>query len=385
MLFLITGMPGNGKSLRAMALALEEHDRNAAAVKAGKEKPRRFFTNIAGATREENPDAFEWFERMPDHNDWTQLPEGSFVVYDEAHSDGKTPGLERYGELFPSTGKPGESMDPRIRAMSTHRHKGYDIAFVTQWPSKIHHQVRSLVGKHLHMTRAMGLGAAGVLTWTRVQPDPYDERQREKAEEEVWTYPKDLYKRYKSSTLHTSAHKFRLPKKIKNGLITGLTLVLMFALFWWWMGWDFSVFTGGGGQPQAKASVASPAAVPLWSKSSDSTVVTVPQGTGAYTVLNTEPAPSLMGCVSSDRGCRCFNVEGYVIDMSQHQCEDILSRPLPFNVAHRYASPSRDDPRDLEERGGRSSPVPGYSGGEVGSAPAPAVDASFGKVTRSSP
>ncbi|XHH28255.1 zonular occludens toxin domain-containing protein [Xanthomonas euroxanthea] len=161
-------------------------------MKEGKQQPRRFFTNIAGATTEENPNAFPWVERLPDHNDWTQLPDGSFVMYDEAHSDGKTPGLERYGLLFPSTGKPGESEDPRIRAMSTHRHRGVDLVFVTQWPSKIHHQVRLLIGTHIHMNRAMGSQRAGMLTWSRVQPDPYDERQREKAEEEIWAFPKGL-------------------------------------------------------------------------------------------------------------------------------------------------------------------------------------------------
>ena len=58
MLILISGQPGNGKTLRAMGLMHEEYERNAEAVKQGKETPRRFFTNISGATTDENPDAF---------------------------------------------------------------------------------------------------------------------------------------------------------------------------------------------------------------------------------------------------------------------------------------------------------------------------------------
>lgn len=226
MMYLISGQPGNGKTLRLMSLILEHYEANQQAVKEGKAEPRRFFTNVAGATLEENPDAFPWLEKLPDHNDWTQLPVGSFIAYDEAHSDGNTIGLERYGRLFPSTGKPGESEDPRIRSMSTHRHRGIDLVFVTQWPSKIHHQVRTLIGSHVHMNRAFGMQRAGVLTWTRVQPDPYDERAREKAEEEIWGYPKDLYKRYKSSTLHTSSHKFKVPARVWQGLSVGVFLVL---------------------------------------------------------------------------------------------------------------------------------------------------------------
>lgn len=233
MLILVTGQPGNGKTLRVMALMAEEYERNAAAVKEGKEQPRRFFSNIAGSTTDENPDAFPWVEKLPEHNDWTQVPRGSYVVYDEAHSDGVTPGLERYGRLFPSTGKPGESDDPRIRAMSTHRSSfSMDIVLVTQWPNKIHHQVRTLVGKHIHMNRAMGLQRAGVLTWTRVQADPYDERQREKAEEEIWSYDKSLYGRYHSATLHTATYKFKVPKKAWQALSMVVAMVLVGWLLW---------------------------------------------------------------------------------------------------------------------------------------------------------
>lgn len=232
MMILISGQPGNGKTLRAMALMEAEYLRNKAANELPETDPkhqelRRFFTNIQGATCDENPKAFPWVEKLEPSADWTQLPEGSFIMYDEAHSDGVTPGLERYGKLFPGTGKPGESDDPRIRAMSTHRHRGVDLVFITQWPSKLHHNVRQLCGTHIHMNRAMGLERAGVLTWSRVQPDPYDEQQRKKAEEEIWPFPTQLYGRFTSATLHTSAHKFRIPKKVWGALAQLVAMLLV--------------------------------------------------------------------------------------------------------------------------------------------------------------
>lgn len=236
MITLITGQPGNGKSLMAMFLMAQEYERNQAAVKAGKEEPRQFFSNVAGATREENPEAFPWVQRMPEHNDWTKLPHGSYVQLDEAHSDGVTPGLERYGKLFPATGKPGESDDHRIRALSTSRSSfSIDLVLITQWPSKVHHQVRTLVGQHVHMARAFGLQSAGVLKWNRVQADPYDENQREKAEEEIWAYPKELYPRYKSATLHTAAHKFKMPPAIWKGLGYLVFAAVVAVIFMTWV------------------------------------------------------------------------------------------------------------------------------------------------------
>lgn len=333
MMYLISGQPGNGKSLRAMFMLREEHERNLKAHAEGKEELRRFFTNIAGATTDENPDAFPWIEKLPEHNDWTKLPDGSYVVYDEAHADGNTPGLERYGSLFPSTGKPGESSDMRIRAMSTHRHRGFDLVFLTQWPSKIHHQVRSLIGSHTHMNRGMGLQAAGVLQWPRVQVDPYDENQREKAEEEIWQYPKDLYGKYKSATLHTASHKFKIPKKVLAGLSKlVVTLLVLWALYYFLV--PEKKPKPEEGVPQKEASLLAPAAP----APASSDPVLLP-GMQAYSQVNTEPAPSLAGCVSGDRGCRCFSTQGAQIDMGKHECLALLERPLPFNVYHEFKAP----------------------------------------------
>lgn len=352
MIYLITGQPGNGKSLLAIQMLWKEFERNSEAVKAGKEQPRRFFTNIAGATTEENPDAWPWVEKLPDHNDWTKLPDGSYVIYDECHADGNTQGLERYGRLFPSTGKPGESDDSRIRAMSTHRHRGFDLVLITQWPSKVHHQVRSLVGEHIHLNRAMGLAASGLFRWSRVQVNPYDEKEREKAEEEIWNHPKDLYKRYKSSSLHTASHKFKIPAKVWAGLSKLLVTLLVL-----WGLWAFLVPDSAKGKsekPEGQGAVqASGSLLPPAPPAHDSTVVLM-DGMGAYLSINTEPAPTLAGCVSSDRGCRCFNSDGYLIDMAQHACLDIISKPLPFNVLHEFrtgTSTAPASPKSFQDAG----------------------------------
>lgn len=365
MLYLVTGKPGNGKTLRAMDMMRQEYERNKAANALPQdnkkwEPARRFFSNVKGATKDENPEAFPWVERMPDHNDWTKLPDGSYVQYDEAHSDGKTPGLERYGHLFPSTGKPGESDDPRIRAMSTHRHRGFDIVLITQWPTKIHHQVRPLVNQHTHMSRAFGLQSAGVLTWhNNVQLDPYDEDKRDKAEEEIWTYPVDLYSRYTSATLHTSSHKFKMPRAIWRGLSVLIGFVIMLACFIYWLqnrtlpGEDAGRLAHG----QERVALAAPAGEVL----SNTAEVT---GTGLYQTLKAESLPRIAGYIMSERGCRVWNDEGQQLDIPQTECVRLVEQGIP--VSFSTDSKSKEREREIPKSEPVALPFTGATaGGDV--------------------
>lgn len=378
MITIITGQPGNGKTLMGMWLMAKEYERNAAAVKAGKEQPRRFFSNVKGATTEENPEAFPWVERMPSHNDWTKLPHGSFVQLDEAHSDGETPGLERYGCLFPSTGKPGESSDPRIRAMSTSRSSfSIDLQLITQWPSKIHHQVRTLAGEHIHMSRAFGLERAGVLKWTRVQADPYDEDQREKAEEEIWPYPKDIYRRYVSATLHTSAHKFKFPPAIWKGL----SMLVAFGLILW----AFLAWVRGNAEdqetkakPAAEQAQGQKRAAPAAPAAAVAALPVTNPGTGIYESLRAPPTPKIVGYIDSPRGCRMWNDKGEQLDIAQDECVRMVAKGIPLHFLDAGGS-KRERADKASAQGAGHSPA---AMGAAPPAPAPASGgaSSFGSV-----
>ncbi|WP_423170800.1 zonular occludens toxin domain-containing protein [Stenotrophomonas maltophilia group sp. CASM26] len=390
MMYLISGQPGNGKTLRAMSMALEFYEQNQQQVKEGKAQPRRFFTNIAGATVEECADAFPWMEKLPEHNDWTQLPDGCFVIYDEAHSDGNTQGLERYGKLFPSTGKPGESDDPRIRAMSTHRHRGFDLVFVTQWPNKIHHQVRTLIGSHTHMNRSFGMQRAGVLTWSRVQSDPYDEKVRDKAEEEIWAYPKALYTRYRSATLHTASHKFKVPKKVWQALSVTIALVLGV-----WMIYAFIIKPpsapkkadqGAGALPAAGAlaplGAGGPAARPLtreeYIERHKPRIEFQPWSAPAFDDRSVQSQPELYcmasGTTEQDTTCTCVTEQGTKAKVSIPVCVAIArDGPAynPYRAPRQQSEPVREEePRSIAKAAPTdSSEVPAHALIEVGKRP----------------
>lgn len=379
MMYLISGQPGNGKTLRAMSMAHEFYEQNQQQVKEGKAQPRRFFTNIAGATIDENPEAFPWLEKLPEHNDWTQLPDGSFVLYDEAHSDGNTQGLERYGRLFPSTGKPGESDDPRIRSMSTHRHRGFDLVFITQWPSKIHHQVRSLIGSHTHMNRTFGMQRAGVLTWSRVQPDPYDERVRDKAEEEIWAYPKALYERYRSATLHTASHKFKVPKRVWQGLSMAVTLIVCLWLIWMFVVKPSAASPkkqeqGAGALPTAAAlaplgagmAAARPLSREEYVAKHKPRVEFQPWSAPAFDERTVQSQPELYcmasGTTEQDTTCTCVTEQGTKASISIPVCVAIArDGPAynPYRAPRQQAEPGKEEAgRALAQSPSAGSPEP---------------------------
>jgi hypothetical protein len=92
--------------------------------------------------------------------------------------------------------------------------RGFDLVFVTQWPSKIHHQAQR------------------------------------------------LYSRYRSAALHTASHEFKVPRRVLQGLSVYITVIIFL-----WLGWlylskpraakDMKVEQGAG------ASLAASALAPL--------------------------------------------------------------------------------------------------------------------------
>ncbi|MGX9189007.1 zonular occludens toxin domain-containing protein [Stenotrophomonas sp. Ker107b] len=318
MIYLITGMPGNGKTLYAVDFIKKEVG-----------KGRAVYSDIKGLT-------LPGVEPAPD--DWRTLPDGALVVYDEAH------------KRFPSYKGKGRSPLQVVQDMDEHRHRGFDLMFITQWPDKIDNELFRLVGTHWHLNRAFGLQSASLCAFTRGVLNPYSQLARKGADESIWSYPKDLYGVYKSSSLHTDAHKFKLPAKIRNGLI----VAPMIALVLWGL-YLFLVPSAAKDAP-AQRSVAETAPERLSAIGQPQEVQATDKSppTGEYYSLTAPSVPQLAGCVSSERGCRCFNRDGYQIDQTQAECKSVIERPLPINVYHPYTQSARQDDAG---RQGHATPV----------------------------
>ena len=164
MMRLITGTPGAGKSLFAVSEIVK-------AVKDG----RTVYTNIEGMDLE---GVFPL-----DDKDWRNYPDGSLVVYDEAH------------QTFRATGRPGLSSDAVISEMDMHRHRGFDLWFITQFPTKVHHEIRSMCDEHYHLLRQFGAKQATLYKWPE-SADVKDTAARSNADRSLFRYPKECFKYY---------------------------------------------------------------------------------------------------------------------------------------------------------------------------------------------
>lgn len=281
MITLITAVPGSGKTLWTIGEIFK-------LLKEG----RRVYANINGLL-------IDGVHPAPD--DWRETPEGSAVIYDECQ------------EIYPSNAKPGVVHDERITAMERHRQTGHDLYFITQAPTFVHHHIRKLVGRHLHLYRPNGLQGANIYTWNFTCDNPNDRHEQERADHELWKYPKENYKFYKSATVHT--HKFRFPKKI------GFVLALILC------GFSYVVFQLKDGlfshtdqntlKPAAEVAQAEPPPAAIASNQ--------------YTWSSSPAAVPVAGCIASEaRGkCMCFDKDGVTLDMTNGQCLSVINSPLP--------------------------------------------------------
>lgn len=185
MISLITGQPGNGKSLFALWFIK---------TKADQENRPVFYHGISNLAV---PGILPWTEFKAE--EWPDLPDGSIVLIDEAQF------------VFPR--KPNGAVLPaHYEKLAVHRHKGLDIFVITQHPSLIDNFVRKLVGQHFHSKRKFGLERATIYEWSETQPAPENAASHKSAITLAWPFKKEVYTWYKSAEVHTV--KKKIPAKL---------------------------------------------------------------------------------------------------------------------------------------------------------------------------
>lgn len=297
MITLLSGLPGAGKSLRAVQLMV-------AAVKEGRQV---FAFGFAGL-------CVPGVQPLAHINDWINCPPGSVIFCDEVQKHWRK-------------GHSGEPIPP-ITRLEVHRSEhSVDLVLCSQDPRFIDPHVRRLVSRHEHRVEKIKGKMSHVYAWDECQEDP--QSGRGDADGYVWLHPTDLHGLYTSAEVHTKGKG--LPKRIKIGLA-----LLPFVAFLFW--YAFTKVAGDAGeevveQARAAAAPSQQRAAPTrpenlrqsqpW-KLLEPRIEGAPWSAPAYDDVAMGPPPRL-ACVASMDRCTCLTADqGTRYEVRDAVCRQIV-------------------------------------------------------------
>lgn len=178
MLYLITGVPGSGKTLKMMSDLMNRQDL--------KNRPL-YLDGIPEVNAEIIPNQpIPEGESMQTWHKWA--PSGAILVIDEC---------QRVFRPRPS----GSKVPDYVAELETHRHRGIDIFLLTQHPRLIDINVRSLIGHHVHIGKT-SMGVRRMVEWERCA-NPEANADIANGVKSVYTLDKKAFGVYKSAEEHT--------------------------------------------------------------------------------------------------------------------------------------------------------------------------------------
>lgn len=332
---LVTGTPGAGKTLHAVSTLVPAF----AAQKVG-DGPRRIlvdgikdliidhemmppttFNSLTEKVTCEGDGVLTWWE-------WAKP--GDVIVIDEVQ------------RMWRPRGN-GSKVPQMIAELETHRHRGVDFIIISQHPMLLDQNVRRLVDRHIHIRRMWGGNRAVRYEWDHCSsPDKVGD-----AGKSYWPYPKDAFKFYKSSELHTK----------QGGKAPAALFLFALAVFALPVAAYYGVTSVTGMlNPVPKHAIKNPPG---------QTPLPVPTPFTASPALLTTPAPPaavssapvtttptsvvavlFQGCIATASRCKCFTVDGLTAKVEDTLCRS-SSRDLgqlvpliqPPAIIHTTATP----------------------------------------------
>lgn len=349
MIELITGLPGNAKTLYTIG----EVKRRATA-----ENRQVYYAGI----KELNLD---WIEIDP--LKWMDVPSGGIIVIDECQKIFRNRSLSSAPPVY-------------VTELEEHRHKGLDFYLITQHPSLIDPAIRRLTQVHKHLIRIFGMEASTVHKWNGCKDNPDKDNMRKDSEKVRWAFDKSLYGVYKSADQHTMRRS--IPMRLKLLLLVPVLLALAV----------YGVYkvTIGKVQPQAGAATAvNDSGTATRARSERVSRLPGPRGDSigpdidvpspkpfdaladarrfieqstprveglAYTAPKYDhltaptrvPVPS--ACVQTAKVCRCYSQQGTPLDVKYNMCIDFV-----MNGAFQEFDPNGPDRKENDHNRGQQS------------------------------
>lgn len=307
MITLITGLPGNGKTLYALQWVKEKAERENRPV---------FYSGISELK-------LPWTEIEPEK--WMDCPPGSIIVIDECQ------------RVFrPRTAS--KAPPDFVARLETHRHDGLDIVLITQHPMLADNAVRRLSGQHFHVIRKWGTQSATVHEWPSVRENCDKSPARKDSIKHAWKYPKAVYEYYRSAELHT----------VKRNIPMRLWFVLSVPLFigaavWYVYGFATKKppianngVTGAVSAPVQQSTSAAVAKANYQNSVADAKQFVYERQERVTGLSHTAPrydevtkpvsAPRPAACVASKSKCNCYSQQATLLAVPEQLCREIVQR-----------------------------------------------------------
>ena len=332
---LITGVPGSGKTLKAVYDHLRPYvghvdkltDDRGTVV----EIPSIVYTNIN--TLQLDHQLIEgggtWTKKG---EDWTYSgnPEGLRNWHQWAK-----PGAKIFFDEFQKFWPPrpnGSAVPPDIQALDTHRHMGVDFVLITQNCMNVDRHILGLVDRHLHVRRVANMPLAVVYEWDHASKTLNYKNSMTKS---PWRYPRKAYKLYKSAELHTK-QKRKMP-----GLVWFILAGLCGAAYGFPVLKDRLTDRISGKSSHVEQAADKPSTVTYdkdgyrhtietsitkaptsMANETDGAVQPVAGASGPATVVAPVP-PAPAGCIVVRTRCGCFDVQGGKVPVEPAQCLEL--------------------------------------------------------------
>ncbi|WP_293781278.1 zonular occludens toxin domain-containing protein [uncultured Oxalicibacterium sp.] len=307
---LITGLPGNGKTLYALKYVKEWSERESRPV---------FYHGIQLGDEL----AGKWTPIDPEK--WFDAPPGAIIVIDECQIIFRPRSL-------------GKEPPPYVARLETIRHQGLNIVLITQHPLLVDSSIRRLCGKHMHCIRKWGTESSTIHEWPSVRDNCDKPAGRKDSIKHAWKFDKSIYALYKSAEIHTI--KRNIPMRVWLLFALPVILIAMAYLVYWLM-----VGKKMKDQPPQPAQFTSSQPVqqsspPQKEKWQDPLADakrymfdetprvsglqhTAPKYDGV-TAPVTAPIPA--ACVKMRGECKCYSQQGTILAVELATCEQIVEK-----------------------------------------------------------
>lgn len=201
MIYLYSATPGTGKTCYVVKQLVDNwlNDPDNA--------NRKIYHNINGLK-------IEGLYQAPD--DFRQCDDGSIIIYDEAQD------IDYYSS-------DSRSINEVAKELSKHRHRGFDIHFITQDPALLTKWVLKNVYLHYYLWRPAQASTITIYTFSRAIVSPTKTDFKNAYDKKLWRFEKKYLDYYKSTVLNTSK---KTTSQKKNSIIaTAIIMLLVLAYF----------------------------------------------------------------------------------------------------------------------------------------------------------